>query len=41
MEDSIQMDIHAIGMMGRAIYCGAYRDITATSFHDFRMWTRE
>ncbi len=41
MEDPIQIGIHAIGMIDRTIYCGAYKEGTATVFRNFRIWTRE
>ena len=40
MEDPIQVGIHAIGMIDRTIYCGAYKEGTATVFRDFRIWTQ-
>ena len=40
MEDPIQMGIHAIGMIDRTIYCGEYKEGTATVFRNFRIWTR-
>jgi regulation of enolase protein 1 (concanavalin A-like superfamily) len=40
MEDPIQVGIHAIGMIDRTIYCGAYKEGTATVFRNFRIWTR-
>jgi hypothetical protein len=40
MEDPIQVGIHAIGMIDRTIYCGTYKEGTATLFRDFRIWTR-
>jgi len=39
-EDPIQIGIHAIGMIDRTIYCGAYKEGTATVFRNFRIWTR-
>jgi len=41
MEDPIQVGIHAIGMINRTIYCGEYKEGTATIFRNFRIWTRE
>ena len=41
MEDPIQVGIHAIGMIDRTIYCGEYKEGTATLFRNFRIWTRE
>jgi hypothetical protein len=35
-----QLSIHAIGMIDRTIYCGAYREGTATVFRRFRIWAR-
>ena len=40
MEDPIHVGIHAIGMIDRTIYCGEYREGTATVFRNFRIWTR-
>ncbi len=40
MEDPIQAGIHAIGMIDRTIYCGEYKEGTATVFRNFRIWTR-
>ena len=40
MEDPIQMGIHAIGMIDRTIYYGAYKEGTATVFRKFRIWTQ-
>jgi len=40
MDDPIQVGIHAIGMIDRTIYCGAYKEGTATVFRKFRIWTR-
>ena len=39
MEDSIQAGIYAIGMINRTIYCGSYKEGTATVFRNFRIWT--
>jgi len=38
MEDPIQIGIHAIGMIDRTIYCGEYKEGTATLFRNFRIW---
>jgi len=40
LEDPIQIGIHAIGMIDRTIYCGAYKEGTATVFRGFKLWTR-
>ncbi|MEK7397959.1 MAG: DUF1349 domain-containing protein, partial [Candidatus Poribacteria bacterium] len=40
MEDPIQIGIHAIGMIDRTIYCGEYKEGTATLFRNFRIWTK-
>ncbi len=40
MEDPIQVGIHAIGMIDRTIYCGAYKEGTATLFRGFKLWSR-
>jgi len=41
IDDPIQIGIHAIGMIDRTIYCGAYKEGTATVFRNFRIWTQE
>jgi tetratricopeptide (TPR) repeat protein/regulation of enolase protein 1 (concanavalin A-like superfamily) len=38
LEDPIQVGIHAIGMIDRTIYCGEYKEGTATLFRNFRIW---
>jgi hypothetical protein len=40
MEEPIQIGIHAIGMIDRTIYCGAYKEGTATVFRRFRIWVK-
>jgi tetratricopeptide (TPR) repeat protein/regulation of enolase protein 1 (concanavalin A-like superfamily) len=40
MDDPIQVGIHAIGMIDRTVYCGEYKEGTATVFRNFRIWTR-
>jgi class 3 adenylate cyclase/tetratricopeptide (TPR) repeat protein/regulation of enolase protein 1 (concanavalin A-like superfamily) len=40
MEDPIQVGIHAIGMIDRTIYCGEYKEGTATLFRNFRIWNK-
>ena len=40
LKDPIQVGIHAIGTIDRTIYCGAYKEGTATVFRDFKLWTR-
>jgi len=40
LDDPIQVGIHAIGMIDRTIYCGSFKDGTATLFRGFRLWTR-
>jgi len=40
LEDPIKIGIHAIGMIDRTIYCGAYKEGTATVFRGFKLWTR-
>lgn len=40
IDDPIQVGIHAIGMIDRTVYCGEYRDGTATLFRNFRIWIR-
>ncbi|MGB9596179.1 MAG: hypothetical protein ACPL7B_07840 [Candidatus Poribacteria bacterium] len=39
-EDPIQVGIYAIGMIDRTVYCGEYREGTATLFKDFKVWTK-
>ena len=41
MKDPIQVVIHAIGMIDRTIYCGEYREGTATVFRNFRLFKRQ
>ena len=41
VDDPIQIGIYAHGMIDRTIYCGEYREGTATLFRDFRIWARE
>ena len=41
LEDPIQIGIHAIGMIDRTIYCGAYKEGTATVFRGFRLTRRK
>ncbi|MEK7396664.1 MAG: hypothetical protein AAB116_06975 [Candidatus Poribacteria bacterium] len=36
----IMKHIHAIGMIDRTIYCGEYKEGTATLFRNFRIWTK-
>ena len=38
IDDPIQVGIHAIGMIDRTIYCGAYKDGTATLFEYFKIF---
>jgi len=38
MDDTVQVGVHAIGMIDRTIHHGAYPDGTAIRFTDFRMW---
>jgi hypothetical protein len=33
-------DNYAIGTIDRTIYCGAYKEGTATVFRGFKLWTR-
>jgi hypothetical protein len=40
MEKSMQVGIHAIGMIDRTIYCGEYREGIVKVFRNFRMWTK-
>jgi tetratricopeptide (TPR) repeat protein len=40
LDDPIQIGIHAIGMIDRTIYCGAFKEGTATLFRGFKLWTR-
>ena len=39
MDDTVQVGVHAIGMIDRTIYHGAYPEGTAIRFTDFRMWS--
>jgi len=40
MDDPIQVGIHTIGTIDRTIYCGAYKEGTATLFRGFKLWSR-
>ena len=40
LDDAIQLGIHAIGMIDRTVYCGSFKEGTATLFRGFRLWTR-
>ncbi|MDQ1329719.1 MAG: hypothetical protein QG641_3011, partial [Candidatus Poribacteria bacterium] len=40
MEDPIQVGIYATGMIDRTIYCGEYKEGTATLFRNFKLWTK-
>jgi len=40
LNDPIQIGIHTIGMIDRTIYCGSFKDGTATLFRRFQVWTR-
>jgi len=40
LADPIQIGIHAIGMIDRTIYCGSFKEGTATLFRGFKLWTR-
>ena len=40
LDDPIQIGIYAIGKIDRTIYCGSFKDGTATLFRGFRLWTR-
>jgi class 3 adenylate cyclase/CheY-like chemotaxis protein len=40
MDDPIQVGICTIGRIDRTIYCGSFKDGTATLFRGFRAWTR-
>ena len=39
-KDPIQVGIYAYGMIDRHIYCGAYKEGTATLFRKYQIWTR-
>jgi len=39
-EDPIQVGIYAYGMIDRHIYCGSFKEGTATLFRKFRLWKR-
>jgi len=41
VDDPIQIGIHAIGMIDRTIYCGAYKEGTATVFRNFRIYRHD
>ena len=38
VDDTVQVGVHAIGMIDRTIYHGAYPEGTAIRFTSFRMW---
>ena len=38
VDDTVQVGVHAIGMIDRTIYHGAYPEGTAIRFTDFRLW---
>jgi class 3 adenylate cyclase/tetratricopeptide (TPR) repeat protein len=40
LDDPVQIGIHAIGMIDRTIYCGSFKEGTATLFRGFRLRTR-
>jgi hypothetical protein len=40
LDDPIQIGIHAIGAIDRTIYCGSFKEGTATLFRRFQLWTR-
>jgi len=39
LDDPVEIGIHAIGTIDRTIYCGAYKEGTATVFRGFKLWT--
>jgi len=41
IDDPLQVGIYANGMIDRTIYCGEYKEGTATLFRGFRLWRRE
>jgi class 3 adenylate cyclase/tetratricopeptide (TPR) repeat protein/regulation of enolase protein 1 (concanavalin A-like superfamily) len=38
LDDPIQVGIYAHGMINRTVYCGEYREGSATTFREFRIW---
>ena len=40
VDNPIQIGIHSIGMIDRTIYCGSFKEGTATLFRRFQVWTR-
>lgn len=38
VDDPIQVGIYAHGMIDRTVYCGEYREGSATRFSNFRIW---
>jgi class 3 adenylate cyclase/tetratricopeptide (TPR) repeat protein len=40
IDDPLQVGIYAHGMIDRTVYCGEYKEGTATLFRNFRIWTR-
>jgi hypothetical protein len=40
IDDPIQVGIYANGMINRTVYCGEYREGSATLFRNFRIWTK-
>ena len=40
IDDPVQIGIYANGTFDRTLYCGEFREGTATLFRDFRLWTR-
>ena len=40
LNDPIQVGIYANGMINRTVYCGEYREGSATLFRNFRIWNK-
>jgi len=38
VDDTVQVGVHAIGMIDRTIYHGAYPEGSAIRFREFRVW---
>jgi len=38
LDDPIQVGIYAHGMINRTVYCGEYREGSATTFREFRIF---
>ena len=40
VDDPVNIGIYAHGIINRTVYCGEYREGTATVFRNFRIWKR-